>query len=103
MRRSIIAVATAIAASVCGVPAEAPPSTTSPTTEHYYTTAPTNAPVDDTAVCTDQFDLLVYSALAYVCPQLADYQGLPVMKDCADLTPDPSADPEARVFCRGER
>ncbi|OZD63159.1 hypothetical protein [Rhodococcus sp. 06-1460-1B] len=230
MRWSIALIAALFVATACGTPAEDPPSTASPTSERYYTTAPTNAPVDETAVCVDsdqpniteddyvtywqtvfddqraaypdqsfplpaqiaqdksaewrqgpndevpsgadaafsnavcglpindgqlhsgiefralrgqvaqygratcnsiagsgvrqmweqlhpndraapsmpsdqvaQFDLLVYSALAYVCPQLADYQGLPVMKDCADLTPDPSADPEARVFCRGER
>lgn len=230
MRWSIIPVAAVFVATACGTPAVAPPTTASPTPERYFTTAPVNAPVDDTAVCVDsdqpniteddyvtywqtvfddqraaypdqsfpspaqlaedkrtewrlgpndevpigadaafsravcglpindgslhsgiefralrgqvaqygratcnsiagsgvrqmweqlhpidraapsipsdqvaQYDLLVYSALAYVCPQLADYQGLPVMKDCADLTPDPSADPEARVFCRGER
>jgi hypothetical protein len=56
-------------------------------------------PGDDAA----QFELLIYSALTHVCPQLADYQGLPEIQHCADLTPDPSADPEEGVFCRGDR
>nr|WP_141216070.1 MULTISPECIES: hypothetical protein [unclassified Rhodococcus (in: high G+C Gram-positive bacteria)] len=230
MRWSIIPIAAVFVATACGTPSEYPPSTASPTSERYFTTAPDNAPVDETAVCVDsnqpnitegdyvtywqtmfddqraaypdqsfpspeqlaedkrtewrlrpndevpsgadaafsravcglpindgtlhsgvefralrgqvaqygravcssiadsgvrqmweqlhptdrvaptipgdqaaQFELLVYSALTRVCPQLADYQGLPVMQNCADITPDPMADPDAHVFCRGER
>lgn len=50
-----------------------------------------------------QFELVVHSALKNVCPQLADYIGPPVMQDCGDLTPDPWADPDQGVFCRGDR
>ncbi|WP_197074683.1 hypothetical protein [Rhodococcus sp. MEB064] len=50
-----------------------------------------------------QYELVVYSAVRHVCPQLADYQGPPLMQKCADLTPDPSADPDEGIICSGDR
>ncbi|MBY6540369.1 hypothetical protein HQ325_16970 [Rhodococcus sp. BP-349] len=69
--------------------------------ERLHPDSPADSPTPDGEAA--QFELIAYAALQNVCPQLADYTGPPVIQDCGNLTPGPSADTGEGVFCRGDR